>query len=60
MNKALLKKRCKGITVYRYGSKEGQVLSFGHEGKSKHKISDELVSAEAKYAGGCMSGTGVL
>ncbi|MCK4811502.1 MAG: ribonucleoside-diphosphate reductase, adenosylcobalamin-dependent, partial [Methanosarcinales archaeon] len=34
--------RCKGITIYRYGSKREQVLSFG-----------EYVSAESDYAGGC-------
>ncbi len=54
------KLRCKGITVYRYGSKDDQVLSFGYEDKAKYKISGELVSAEAEYAGACMSGTCVF
>lgn len=37
--------KLKGITVYRYGSKDKQVLSF------------EPVSAESEYSGGCVIGT---
>lgn len=46
------KLKCKGITIYRYGSKSDQVLSTG-EGPSPP---DDLVSVESDYAGGCISG----
>jgi ribonucleoside-diphosphate reductase alpha chain len=36
--------KCKGITIYRYGSKPEQVLYIGKK---------ELLHAEAEYAGGC-------
>jgi len=45
------KLKCKGITIYRYGTKKGQVLSFSEEaGKTAG-----LVTAESEYAGGCAS-----
>jgi len=37
------KLKCKGITVFRYGSKKEQVLTFG----------EDVLTAEAEYAGGC-------
>jgi len=45
--------KCKGITVYRYGSKPEQVLNIG-EIKTKKK---RFVAAESEYAGGCPTKT---
>jgi ribonucleoside-diphosphate reductase alpha chain len=46
------KLKCKGITIYRYGSNAEQVLSFGHS----VDIPGELVTASAEYSGGCATG----
>ena len=43
------KLKCKGVTVFRYGSKPEQVLYIG-EVKGKE---GKFVSAESEYAGGC-------
>jgi ribonucleoside-diphosphate reductase alpha chain len=42
--------KCKGITVYRFGSKEGQVITFGDK-KTKQKY----MGVDSEYAGGCPS-----
>jgi ribonucleoside-diphosphate reductase alpha chain len=47
------KLKCKGITVFRYGSKPEQVLYIG-EVRTKEK---SFVAAESEYAGGCPSKT---
>lgn len=43
--------KCKGITIYRYGTKKEQVLSFS--GSTAKKAA--FVSAAAEYSGGCAS-----
>ncbi|MFQ6010475.1 MAG: adenosylcobalamin-dependent ribonucleoside-diphosphate reductase, partial [Candidatus Aenigmatarchaeota archaeon] len=45
------KLKCKGITVYRYGSRAEQVLYIG---ELERKL--PYVTAEAEYAGGCPTG----
>ncbi len=47
------KLKCKGITVYRYGSKPEQVLNVGEIRTEKKRF----VSAESEYAGGCPTKT---
>jgi ribonucleoside-diphosphate reductase alpha chain len=44
-----LKLKCKGVTIFRYGSKPEQVLYIGEVKTDKGKF----VSAASEYAGGC-------
>lgn len=54
---AAYKLRCKGITIYRYGSKAGQVLSFDYRENRQSQLLNDLVSVESEYSGGCILGT---
>ena len=48
---------CKGITVYRYGSKDQQVLTLGTEKKDMHEGGRRYVVAGSEYTGGCAAGS---
>ncbi|MEW5803766.1 MAG: adenosylcobalamin-dependent ribonucleoside-diphosphate reductase, partial [bacterium] len=44
---------CKGITIYRYGSKPEQVLSLPGQGKANLEEETEYTVADGEYSGGC-------
>ncbi|MFQ6108849.1 MAG: adenosylcobalamin-dependent ribonucleoside-diphosphate reductase [Candidatus Aminicenantales bacterium] len=48
--------RCKGITIYRYGTKKDQVLTIGSAAREESKEDVPFISAEAEYSGGCPHG----
>ena len=48
--------KCKGITVYRYGTKKEQVLSFNVRMAEKPTEEFRFITAESEFSGGCLSG----
>jgi ribonucleoside-diphosphate reductase alpha chain len=48
--------KCKGITIYRYGSKPSQVLSVSEAEESRPEESPDVVAVDTEYAGGCIGG----
>jgi len=50
------KLKCKGITIYRYGSKTDQVLSFGYRKTEAQAEVSGPVSVDSEYSGGCATG----
>ena len=49
--------KCKGITVYRYGSKKQQVLTLAGQAPERSEEAAPYVTVESEYAGGCPTGT---
>jgi ribonucleoside-diphosphate reductase alpha chain len=44
---------CKGVTIYRYGSKPQQVLYLGSVPEEAREEAPKYVSVDSEYAGGC-------
>jgi len=51
------KLKCKGITIYRYGSKKEQVLSFGYPNMDEHSDAGGPLAVDSEYSGGCATGS---
>ncbi len=47
------KYKCKGITIYRYGSKKEQVLSIADVFSKEKATKGKFIIAESEYSGGC-------
>jgi ribonucleoside-diphosphate reductase alpha chain len=48
--------KCKGITIYRYNTKQGQVLSFDSRSLGEREEDLNFIMAASEYSGGCHSG----
>lgn len=48
--------KLKGITIYRYGTKRGQVLSFDSRSEQEREEELNFITAAPEYSGGCHSG----
>ncbi len=48
--------KCKGITIYRYGSKPDQVLSVGAAEEPQPPEAPDFVAVDQEFAGGCVGG----